>query len=58
MIEHELVGGAVKLTTSGTNGVGAPVVGSSVVGLSLGCGEYVVYLYLQQKLDCNEYDIY
>ena len=37
MIEHELVGGAVKLTTSGTKGVGAPVVGSSVVGLSLGC---------------------
>ena len=46
MIEHELVGGAVKLTTSGTNGVGAPVVGSSVVGLSLGCGEYVVCVYI------------
>ena len=38
---HELVGGAVKLTTSGTNGVGAPVVGSSVVGLTVGCGVFI-----------------
>ena len=36
----------MKLTTSGTKGVGAPVVGSSVVGLSLGCGEYVVCVYI------------